>query len=158
MRTLSSFFNILVQDCPLLLEQWSELYFLNDVSFGRVIVLGLLISGLDFLFFFTLQVALRFPRGSTFSRLPLLSCMLSKPLSWKANIHILWSQTHFQYFSIREGCSLSGGHLLCVPSSVGICHSLLFHVISAWFCSSMGSVSGSPDSGLFSQLHISWSL
>lgn len=142
-----------------LFSQNSEVDFISLMTpFGKVVVLGPLNSGLDF-YLFSLLFSCphpHFPKGSALQRLSLWSCLTSKPLSWKASVPILQSQTGCQFFPIREGWSLSGSMSPVFHLSQGLAtlcslpcdpHTVLFQPrLRIWlYC-------------LFSKLHVDRSL
>ena len=124
MKCLSSFLKLLVQECPLLLEQWSELYFIKGIFFESVMLLGPLILELEFLFFFTLLIVSQFPRDSTFQD---CHCdleyypglFLEKPTFRSSSLKLLSVLSH----QGRMPCFLGVMHL-CVPSPLWTCHLL----------------------------------
>lgn len=155
MRDLESFLNILVKECPLQLEQWSGLYFVNGIFFGKVVVLGRTLNFwawfLIFLYFAscppTFLEAVPYQEGHCgLTYFP--SLFLGKPMFKSSGLWLV----------LR--CSSSGNDALflgpcpmCFIPTSDLLLSPLFHVIPTQFCSSLGSESGSTDSGLFSYLH-----
>lgn len=127
MRDLESFPNILVKECPLQLEQWSGLYFVNGIFFGKVVVLGRTLNFwawfLIFLYFAscppTFLEAVPYQEGHCgLTYFP--SLFLGKPISNPLVFDLFSDVPH-------QGMMLSFWvHVLCVSSPLVTCCYLLF--------------------------------
>lgn len=130
-RSLDHFLNILVQECPLLLEQWRELYFINDFlnyySFfwrsGGFRTLNFWAWFLSFLYFSScpqphflgINIHQGCHCGLAYFPSLFLKSQCSNPLASDL-VSVFSHQRRMLYFWV---------HVLCVPSPLGSCHSFL---------------------------------